>query len=82
MPPPRRTDPPPHSTDGVGVVTAGTVVWFVCLGLALLFRDRLADGGNESWIGVLLAGSFLGLPGIRYVRRRRNAVRRDGHAPD
>ena len=78
MPTTRREDPEPLEGDDVRIVTLGTVLWAVALAAALLFRDRLADGGNEGWVWILLAGTFLGLPGIRYVRRRRAALARLG----
>lgn len=78
MPTPRRPEPQPLEGDDVRVVTVGTVLWALALAAALLFRDRLADGGNEGWVWILLAGTFLGLLGIRYVRRRRAALARLG----
>lgn len=76
MPAPRRPDPEPLEADDVAIVTVGTVVWAIALVASLVFHDRLADGGNESWAWIFLAGTFLGLIGIRYVRRRRAAIRR------
>jgi hypothetical protein len=85
MPTPRRPDPEPLEADDVAIVTAGTVLFAVALVASLVFHDRLADGGNEGWIWIFLAGTFLGLIGIRYVRRRRAAIRRSlppgEHAP-
>ena len=76
MPTTRRSDPEPLETNDVAIVTVGTVLWGVALLAALVFHDRLADGGNEGWIWIFLAGTFLGLIGVRYVRRRRAAIRR------
>ena len=76
MPTPRRPDPEPLEADDVTIVTVGTVLWAVALVASLVFHDRLADGGNENWIRIFLAGTFLGLIGVRYVRRRRAAIRR------
>lgn len=73
---PRRPDPEPLEADDVAIVTGGTVLWAVALLVSFVLRDRLADGGNENWIWIFLAGAFLGLIGIRYVRRRRAALRR------
>ncbi len=72
----RRTDPEPLETNDVAIVTVGAVLWAIALVAALVFHDRLADGGNESWTWIFLAGTFLGLIGVRYVRRRRAAIRR------
>ena len=76
MPTPRRPDPEPLEADDVTIVTVGTVLWAVALVGSLVFHDRLADGGNENWTWIFLAGTFLGLIGVRYVRRRRAAIRR------
>jgi uncharacterized membrane protein len=82
MPPPRRPDPEPLETDDVKVVLVGTIAWFVALVLALVFHARLSEAGNESWVWTLLAGCFLGLVGVRYVLRRRAALRRDADRGD
>ncbi len=71
MPVPRRPDPAPLETDDVAFVTAGTVVWAVALVATIVWRDALADRGHDSWAWVCLAGVFLGLLGVRKVRRRR-----------
>ena len=75
-PTPRRSDPEPLETNDVAIVTVGTVLWAIALVASLIFRDRLADGGNENWTWIFLAGTFLGLIGVRYVRRRRAELRR------
>lgn len=62
-------------TDDVSIVTLGTVLWALGLVAALLLRDRLDDQGRDSWVWVAAAGLFLGLVGIRQVRRRRAARR-------
>ena len=76
MPTPRRPDPEPLEADDVTIVTIGTVLWALALVASLVFHDRLADGGKENWIWIFLAGTFLGLIGVRHVRRRRAAIRR------
>jgi len=73
---PRRPDPEPLEADDVAIVTVGTVLFAVALVVAFVLRDRLADDGNEGWTWIFLAGAFLGLIGIRHVRRRRAALRR------
>jgi LPXTG-motif cell wall-anchored protein len=75
MPPPRRPDPEPLEVNDVAVVTIGTVLWLVGLALAVLFHGRLEDNGHEGWIWILVAGAGLGLLGIVYLRRRRDAMR-------
>jgi MFS family permease len=75
-PTPRRPDPEPLETNDVAIVTVGTVLWAIALVASLIFRGRLADSGNEGWVWIFLAGTFLGLIGIRYVRKRRAELRR------
>lgn len=62
-------------TDDVAIVTVGTALWAVALAATLLFHDRLDDQGRDSWVWVATAGLFLGLIGVRHVRRRRAARR-------
>ena len=63
----------PLDVDGVGAVAVGTVAWTVALVVCLVLRDRLAADGHGWWTWVCLAGALLGLPGLWYVRRRRDA---------
>lgn len=74
--PPGLPTPPevePLDVDGVGAVLAGTVAWAVALVVCLVLRDRLAADGHTWWTWVCLTGALLGLPGLWYVRRRRDA---------
>jgi O-antigen/teichoic acid export membrane protein len=82
MPPPRRPDPEPLESDDVKVVIVGTTLWFLGLALALVFHGRLSDADHGDWVWTLLAGSLLGLVGLRYVVRRRAALRREAAAED
>jgi hypothetical protein len=66
----------PLDVDGVGAITVGTLAWTVGLVMCLIFRAPLADAGLGWWVWVCLAGALLGLPGLWYVRRRRDAYRR------
>jgi hypothetical protein len=61
-------------TDDVAIVTLGTVLWAIALVVALVLHDRLADDGRDSWVWVAAAGLFLGLVGVRHVRRRRSSA--------
>jgi hypothetical protein len=74
--PPRRPDPEPLETDDVRIVALGTALWLVALAVALVFHDRLSDHDNGDWVWIALAGAFLGLVGLRYVRRRKRAMDR------
>jgi Protein of unknown function (DUF2530) len=62
-------------SDDVLVVTVGTVLWAVGLVVTLVLHDRLSEHGNGDWVWIMAAGLFLGLVGIRHVRRRRTALR-------
>lgn len=55
-------------TDDVAIITLGTVLWALAL-VVLLVLDE------PTWAWVSAAGAFLGVIGIRYVRRRRAALR-------
>jgi hypothetical protein len=39
-----------------------------------VLHDRLSEHGNGDWVWIMAAGLFLGLVGIRHVRRRRTAL--------
>ena len=66
------------------IVTVGTALWAVGLVATLVLHDRLSEHGNDDWVWIMAAGLFLGLVGLRHVRRRRAALRagRTGPAPD
>ena len=66
------------------VVTVGTALWAVGLVATLVLHDRLSEHGNDDWVWIMAAGLFLGLVGLRHVRRRRAALRagQTGPAPD
>lgn len=63
----------PVDVDGVGAVLYGTIAWTVALVACLLLRDRLAADGRTWWTWVCAAGALLGLAGLWFVRRRRDA---------
>jgi hypothetical protein len=62
-------------SDDVLLITVGTGLWAAGLVVTLVLHDRLSDHGNGDWVWIMAAGLFLGLIGIRHVRRRRAALR-------
>ncbi len=66
-------DVKPLDIDGVGAVAFGTIAWTVALVVCLLLRGPLADAGRGWWAWVCVAGALLGLAGLGFVRRRRDA---------
>ena len=73
---PRRPEPEPFETDAVKVAVVGTVLWAVAFVALLPFSGRLADDGRGWWVWTCLAGFGIGLLGIEYCRRRRDAIAR------
>ena len=71
---PRRPAPEPLETDEVRVVAVGTGLFLVGLVLTLVLRDRLSAAGHGDWVWIAAAGFFLGLVGLRHVRRRARAA--------
>jgi hypothetical protein len=64
----------PMDVDGVRTMTIGTIMWGV-LALAMLpFLGNLESAGRMWWIWTAIAGFGLGLIGVEYCRRRRNAL--------
>lgn len=79
MAPSRRPDPAPLETNDVALITAGTGAWL--LALVVLAVLKLAGTDVRTWWLVMCAeGAALGLVGIRYCRRRRDAIARDRSA--
>lgn len=72
----RRPTPEPLEADDVKIVAAGSVVWFVLFLVALPFHDTLERHDRGWWPWCALAGAGLGVLGLWYVRRRRDALRR------
>jgi hypothetical protein len=72
----RRPVPPPLEADEIKIVAGGTVVWFVLFVVGMVMRGSLEDHGRGWWPWCALAGAGLGLLGLYYCRRRREAIRR------
>ena len=76
MPRERRPDPPPLETNDVAIVAGGTVAW--ALACVVLVIARLAGADVHTWwITMSALGAALGLVGVRYCQRRRDAIARD-----
>lgn len=64
----------PMDVDGVRTMTVGTIIWGVIAVAMLPFLGSLEQDGRTWWLWTALAGFGLGLVGIEYCRRRRNAL--------
>ena len=73
---PRQPDPEPLELDDTRVVALGTLAWAIGL-LVLLVADLLGADVHGWWIAMCLCGMALGVVGLRYVARRKQALARD-----
>lgn len=73
---PLREAPEPLEANDVATVTVGTIIWFALFVVQLPFYGWYSDHGHTWWIWTCLAGGCLGLVGLKYVRARRDAIRR------
>lgn len=66
----------PVDVDGVRTVAIITVLWALAFVILAFFRSELDDAGRGWWIWACLAGVGLGLLGLEYCRKRRDAIAR------
>jgi hypothetical protein len=71
-------DVAPLDVDGVRTVAVGTGLWLLAFVALLPFYGALADHGRTWWLWTCLAGFGLGMCGLAYCRRRRDAQARRG----
>lgn len=64
----------PMDVDGVRTMTVGTILWGIVTVAMLPFLGNLESAGRTWWIWTAIAGFGLGLIGVEYCRRRRNAL--------
>lgn len=64
----------PMDVDGVRTMTVGTIIWGVIAVGLLPFLGNLENEGRTWWMWTAVAGFGLGLIGLEYCRRRRNAL--------
>ena len=76
MPLAQRPDPAPLETDDVKIVGGLTATWAVALVVLLMLKLAGTDV-HDWWLLMCLEGAVLGLVGVRYCRRRRDAIARD-----
>ena len=74
-----RPDPPPLETNDVPLVAGGTALWAVAVG-ALLSPKLVGTEVQGWWLVMCGEGAVLGLVGVRYCLRRRDAIARDSSA--
>lgn len=72
----RRPDPPPLETDDVRTVAVGTALWAVALVVLVVLRLTDATRIETWWITMCAWGFVLGLAGVRFCQRRRDAIER------
>ena len=76
-------DVEPLDVDGLRTVEVGVALWLLAFPALLPFYGRLEEAGHLWWLWTCLAGFGLGLVGLEYCRRRRNArAERDDAVPD
>ena len=75
--PARRPDPPPLETNDGLVVGIGTALWAIALVVLLVLRVTQTTEVRDWWLGMCGYGIALGLFGVRYCRRRHEAIARD-----
>jgi len=64
--------------DAVPVIAIGTIAWAALLVVLLVLRLLgHRPGAHDDWVWIAVAGVGLGFLGIRTVRRRRTALRRE-----
>ncbi len=66
----------PLDVDGVRTVAIGTVLWAAAFVVLALRKDSLDEQGHGWWLWTCLAGVGLGLLGLEYTRKRRDAIAR------
>lgn len=75
--PARHPDPPPLETNDGLVVAVGTALWVIGLVVLAVLKATDATRVPTWWLGMCGYGIALGLFGIRYCRRRHEAIARD-----
>lgn len=76
MPLSQRPDPPPLETNDVRIVAAGTGLWAAALVVLVVVKAAGAEV-HGWWLVMCAEGALLGLVGVRYCLRRRDAIARD-----
>ena len=64
----------PMDVDGVRTMTVGTIGWGIVAIALLPFWGNLQEQGRTWWLWTAIAGLGLGLMGIEFCKRRRDAL--------
>lgn len=74
-----RPDPPPLELDDTRIVAAGTALWLLAL-LGLLVAALAGADVHGWWLAMCGCGAVLGVLGLRFVARRKQAIARPRRA--
>lgn len=72
----------PDPDDGVRIVSAGIVGWFLALLASLIRRDALVARGAQWWTWTCVSGIGIGVLMLMFAKRRARAYREHSLQPE